>query len=96
MAIFVLLRFTEMNQTFGYEVCSTGTWPVKWLPLTKSIRIQSICNFIIGWYWFNDVSIAWIMQRSLVSFARDRLWKNVKGSSRTIFFGPKDTVCWCK
>jgi len=85
-----------MTQTSGCEGCSTGSLACEEDASHKEYHNSIIHNFIIGWYCFNDFLMAWIMQCSVVSFAKDKFWKDIKGSRHSIFFGPMDTAGWCK
>jgi len=66
---FCTVRFTELYQTSGCEICSTGMLACEVDAYHKeyqnSVHMQSY-----NWLYF---SIAWIMQRSVVSFVKEKI-----------------------
>ena len=61
-----------MNQNSGCEVCSTGILACEVDAYHKEYH-NSIHMQLYNWLIFTDFSVAWIMQRSLVSFTKDKI-----------------------
>lgn len=61
-----------MYQTSGCEVCSTGILVCEVDACHKEYQ-NSIHMQLSNWLTFKDFSMAWIMQRSVVSFAEDKI-----------------------